>query len=83
MSNTYQLITIKDIFDKVPPDRIETCMREIATAMLYTKEIGEFMGASLGWKEPCEWIDDGKEDQTIVINDQHGDHALTFKATKS
>ena len=83
MTKTYQLTTIKDIFDKVPADRIETCLMEMARNMLYAKNLGDLIGAPIELREPFEWVDDGKEDQTITIHDQKGDHALTFKASKT
>jgi hypothetical protein len=33
MSNAYNLTTIKDIFDKVPADKIERCCAEIGALM--------------------------------------------------
>ena len=39
----YQLTTIKDIFDKVPADRIKTCMDELAVAMQQVKEMSALL----------------------------------------
>jgi len=68
----YQLITIKDIFDKVPADRIKTCMDELAVAMQQVKEMSALLEFGLAevsgqkvedivqWPETSVWIDDGK-----------------------
>ena len=84
MANTYQLTTLKDVFEKVPKDKLEACLAEIARGMLYAHELGVLAGEPMQWQEPCEWIDDGKKDQTISIEDAStGELALTFKATQS
>lgn len=37
----YQITTLKDIFDKVPADRIKTCMDELAIAMQQAKAMSK------------------------------------------
>ena len=80
MSNTYQLTTLKDVFDKVPPDRIEACLAEVARGMVYAKHLGELAGEPLAWQEPCEWTDDGLTNQTITVQDTLGGDVFTFQA---
>lgn len=42
----YELTTIKDIFDKVPSDRIRVCLHELGIAMEQTKAMAELLGAT-------------------------------------
>ncbi len=39
--NKYKLRTIKDIFDQVPADRIEECMKELTTLICSSKHMAE------------------------------------------
>lgn len=81
MANTYRLTTLKDVFEQVPKDKLETCLSEIARGMLYAHELSEIAGQRLQWQEPCEWIDDDKTDQTIDVQDSDtGQTALKFVA---
>jgi hypothetical protein len=78
----YHLTTLKDVFDQVPPDKIELCMAELGRAMLYLHELGALAGEPLSWNGPCDWIDDGKTDQAIdVVSSLSGEPLLTFRAT--
>ena len=43
----YELKTLKDVFDKVPTDRIGECMKEIGIAMIQAKAILGLMKLSL------------------------------------
>jgi hypothetical protein len=88
----YELVTIKDIFDKVPADRIELCMKEIAAGMAQAKGVFEVLsslakdmgaeeaGTELKWPEKVTWIDDDKGEITMncVVNDEP---VLTVKTT--
>lgn len=80
----YELITIKDIFEKIPLTKIKTCMGELTELLIQCKSIesgiksiAENMGvadsAFTKWPEPITWIDDGKGDITITaeLNGQH------------
>lgn len=72
---TYELKTIKDIFDKVPADRIEACLAELAPAMAHQKAIAESMimagvpaESITVWPEVATWVDDNKgELQTNIM----------------
>lgn len=67
----YELATLKDVFEKVPADRIQDCMKELATGMAQAKAMRELLmiaGSELAgaevvcdmqWPEPVTWIDDG------------------------
>ena len=66
----YYLHTIKDIFDKVPVDRIKTCMDELAIAMQQAKAMSKPLEFGLAevsgqkvedivqWPETSVWIYD-------------------------
>jgi hypothetical protein len=95
MTNHYKLATLRDVYEKVPTDKIALCMREIAEGMKYAKELEDLMdvsakeiqpGASAKtiWPDVCEWIDDGEEDKTINVTDAvTGEESFTFEVRKS
>ncbi len=84
MTNTYKLKTLRDVYEQVPKDKLQACLAEIAQGMLYAHELGELAGGPLQWQEPCEWIDDGKTDKTIAIqNASTGEAELTFVARQN
>lgn len=69
----YELTTLRDVFEKVPADRIDECLSELAIAMKQAKAMQELLSevgkavsgsddvaAMLEWPEPATWIDDGK-----------------------
>ena len=78
MSDKYELRTIKDIFDKVPPDRLEICMQELCEGIKQGQDARrrmELLAETLGggkanlstfWPEISTWVDDGLGDVTIV-----------------
>ncbi len=75
--NCYKLTTIKDIFDKVPADRIETCCKELGAGLAQTAamrdfaiELGKANGIDPNGEMPDEftWIDDGKGD---IVTELH------------
>ena len=61
----YELSTLRDVFDKVPADRIVDCLTEIAVSMERAKRMHNLWQASTGgaggiaWPETMTWIDDG------------------------
>lgn len=95
MTNHYKLTTLRDVYEKVPADKLALCMREIAEGMEHAKALEQLMdvsasaiqpGASAAtiWPDVCEWIDDGKEDKTINVSDATtGEEAFTFEVRKS
>lgn len=70
----YELETLKDVFDKVPADRIGACLHELAIAMSKAKAMKELMAVSVKtiggqnhdvaveWPETVTWVDDGKRE---------------------
>ena len=89
----YELRTIKDIFDKVPADRIKTCMEELATLIIQAKAIdGLFWGiaAEIAGKESVGhtafpdmivWNDDDKGKLTLNLQ-VNGEKVMTVETTK-
>ena len=67
----YELATLKDVFEKVPADRIEDCMKELATGMAQAKAMRELLtiaGSEIAgkevvcdmeWPDAVTWMDDG------------------------
>jgi hypothetical protein len=87
VTNKYELSTIKDIFEKVPADRIETCMAELAVllrqsavlrdrVLILAKSEGMDISASEVVKIPdvFKWIDDGLGDLTLKVGTSDGAH---------
>lgn len=77
---TYELTTINDIFNKVPLDRIETCMKELTLLLIQAKAIeitiktgaensGIDVGDNMIFKLPetHSWIDDNKGEISMDI----------------
>ena len=78
MATTYELMTLRDVYEKVPRDKLALCLREIAEGMEQAKALEEFVSVSAAaegaiaatiWPESCEWIDDGEETITITVVD--------------
>ena len=76
----YELTTIKDIFIKVPADKIEQCIKELGVMLVEAKamvNIFEICGEICGEKEQvCRfpdtivWVDDDKKEvvNTYMVN---------------
>jgi len=72
----YKLTTIKDIFDKVPADRIEVCCKEIGLVLTQAKQVQEIargigelqnIDGSVILVDEFTWIDDDKGEIGIVL----------------
>ena len=95
MPKSYRLTTLRDVYERVPADKLALCMREIAEGMEHAKALEQLMDASASaiqpgasaatiWPDVCEWIDDGKEDKTINVTDAAtGEAGFTFEVRKS
>lgn len=80
MPDQYELTTIRDIFEKVPADRIQDCCRELGTMLAQSKALSgllETVGDGIGLsaddirlKRPdtITWVDDGKGELTTLIH---------------
>jgi len=66
----YELITIKDIFEKIPLDRLETCLDELKAMLLQSRRLFDFTGSLPDGvtMERIIWIDDGKGELTTQVN---------------
>ena len=75
---TYHLVTLKDVFDKVPREKIRACMLELAKGMDYAKMLGDLAGAPLSWPDSIDWVDDDKGEIAVKVN-AGGDPLLTLR----
>lgn len=84
----YELRTLKDVFDKVPANRIMLCMQEIGQAMAQAKATKETLEAmadasastvEVAWPESCTWLDDDEGEVTLryrfeaEVNESHSE----------
>jgi len=76
--NTYQIVTMKDVFDKVPTDSIRACMNELAKGMTCVKSLGELSGATMNWPESIDWVDDDKGEIDVCVS-AGGEPVFTLK----
>ena len=88
----YELTTLKDVFDKVPADRIKTCLHELASAMEHTKAMTKLFCQSaeeitgvtdcvvVQWPETSTWIDDDKGMLTLRFSTDDGSEDLEYTA---
>jgi hypothetical protein len=89
---TYKLSTLRDVFEKVPPEKVRLCLREVAEGMEQAHALRDLVfgsaeelggNAAVFWPDECEWIDDGKEDKTIAIVDDSTDRVeFTYTSSK-
>jgi len=79
--NKYNISTIKDIFDKVPADRIEDCCRELGALLTQSARMRDLIGAmaasdglevdmstAMVMPDSIEWVDDGAGSLELHIN---------------
>ena len=65
MSGEYELVTLKDVYNKIPPDKVDTCLAEIAVMIKQAQAVRSRQplgGWSMPFPESLTWIDDGKGD---------------------
>lgn len=84
MSKHYELTTLQDVFDLVPADKIEFCLREIGEGLAKSKLMVAEMKSLLGdeWRDemlqmrwPMTWIDDeGGHGEILFYSKETGDH---------
>jgi len=87
----YELTTIKDIFDKVPVDRIEACLDELAKIIIQSKHLNNSMCEAVNlingskpdnairWPDMITWIDDGKGELIARVLTENNDELLKIK----
>ncbi len=70
MAEKYDISTIKDVFEKVPTERVEPCMRELTALILEVKahqgsaaqaakRLDPRASAQVKFPEVVTWVDDG------------------------
>lgn len=92
----YELSTLKDIFEKVPADKIDCCLKELAVMMKQTHAMNEIIGCAmdasvmekpqnvLTWPDSVTWIDDDKGIvETNIIDPRSLENRITIKTTLS
>lgn len=77
---SYELTTIRDIFEKVPTDRIQDCCRELGTMLAQSKALSDLLEAAgesldhpaelvrLKMPDTVIWTDDGKGELTTTVH---------------
>lgn len=89
----YELTTIKDIFDKVPTDRIGACMHELTAMLMQSAALrdiikhaaaGEGVHAdeAFSFPELLTWTDDGKGNIDLTLSSTENDQELLTVRTK-
>jgi len=93
----YELQTIKDIYEKVPFDKVDECMSELTTLIKQCKSSEEAMkniaNAITGnpndvdcqFPDSLEWIDDGMGcvETNVSLKTEDGTNLGGFKLTNS
>lgn len=83
----YKLTTIKDIFDKIPMDKIELCLDELKIALLQARVIkaaADTIGERFEYPGEITWVDDEKGEITsnfvnIETQDKVGSFTVAIK----
>lgn len=78
MTNKYELTTIKDIFDKVPTDRIPLCCRELGTVLAAWKALDSISPMVC---EKIVWIDDDQNEVTMHLQTSDGTNIGALQMT--
>lgn len=80
MSEQYELTTIRDIFEKVPADRIKDCCRELGMLLAQTRLMADITQHECEFDFPIVWTDDGKGEVVTEIRCTDGG-SLTLETT--
>lgn len=95
MTKRYQLSTIKDIYEKVPVDKVDTCLRELSLSIRHAKltesallsKVSNFSHQPskkkpFSWPNVIHWIDDGRGDiHSHFESEESGNPILTLSDT--
>ena len=87
MPTEYKLTTLRDVYERVPQDKIEICMREIAQGMLQARGVQSILTAAaeamepgteakVEWPAECTWIDDDTGTVGVQVVDDVSDEPL-------
>lgn len=81
----YELRTIKDIFDRVPIDRVDTLFKELRVLMeqaAFVRGVAEISEGAVLFPDCITWLDDGKGEVVASFGaDCSNKDFLTIKAT--
>jgi hypothetical protein len=89
----YKIKNFADILNAVPPDKIKTCMTELAEAMVISANLcalarwanpglsGKSNTEIAPWPDELEWIDSGLGVVTFKAVDTSGEAFLEIKST--
>lgn len=55
----YKVETIKDIFDKIPRERLHVFMVELEQAIIQSQAVRDAIGGKLAFSGEISWKDDG------------------------
>jgi hypothetical protein len=91
MSKTYELTTIRDIYEKVPLDRIKDCCLELGEVLTQSraltdaaKGVADLMGVdpAIQFPDPLVWVDDGEGHiQTTISSLEEGGPAVSVTSS--
>lgn len=93
MSKKYEITTVKDIFDNVPVEKIDMCLRELAELMKRAKRMNNVLCITVGlvigkeplqaieWPETITWVDDDKGEIITRYIAPDGENIITTKTT--
>lgn len=90
MSKSYEIRTLKDIYDNVPTDRVDICFQEIHSAIrsaMLTRDLIKDMMAAEGeavedinsimvYPEVTTWVDDDKGEVGFTLNSAENQESL-------
>ena len=70
MADQYKILSLQDIFEKIPADKIKLCLSELGEVMIHLKKVNkDFEIIKI---LPMTWIDDGKGElkANVTIRDK-------------
>lgn len=76
--SSYHLSSLRDIFDQVPPEKIQTCLAEIAESMLHVLLL-RAAGSTMDFPHVLVWNDDG--DRKVITKLTGPDGELTIESS--
>lgn len=87
----YKFKTIKDLYEKVPVDRIETCLKELAVILIQSKHLenamclatneitGKMPDRAFAFPDEIVWVDDGEAELTSRVVTKEGEEVFKMK----
>ena len=90
MPTEYKLTTLRDVYERVPQNKIAICMREIALGMELARGMQKILNAAadevdpgttagLEWPAEVTWVDDNDSTVTLMgVTDDSEDPLFTL-----